>query len=178
MRTLLTYLYTPADIGRIPYKIGSGFSSFTSDQWKNWCLIYSQVTLKHILPWVDYECWMIFVEACHIIVLKSITLEDLAKLESLLTCKKFQQVYGPELCSPNLHLHCCLHECIYDFGPAHVFWLFGCERLNGILGSVPTNHAAIEMQLMRIIHLLSKYCVLSSRIVQARNYNSQVNRIF
>ena len=151
IQKIVDVFITPAYIGRIPHKIGSGFSSFTADQWKNWYLIYSQVTLKHILPRVDYECWMIFVEACHIIVLKSITLEDLAKLESLLIkfCKKFQQVYGPELCTPNLHLHCHLHECIYDFGPAHVFWLFGCERLNGILGSFPTNHAAIEMQLMR-----------------------------
>ena len=30
-----------------------------------------------------------------------------------------------------------------------MFWLFGCERLNGILGSIPTNHVAIEKQLMR-----------------------------
>ena len=30
-----------------------------------------------------------------------------------------------------------------------MFWLFGCERLNGILESFRTNYAAIEMQLMR-----------------------------
>ena len=54
-----------------------------------------------------------------------------------------------ELCTPNLHLHCHLSERISDFGPGHVFWLLGCERLNGILGSVPTNHSGIEMQLVR-----------------------------
>lgn len=27
--------FTTPDIGRIPYKIASGFSSFTADQWKN-----------------------------------------------------------------------------------------------------------------------------------------------
>lgn len=26
----------PANIGRIPYKMQSGFASFTADQWKNW----------------------------------------------------------------------------------------------------------------------------------------------
>ena len=131
IQKIVDVFITPADIGRIPHKIGSGFSSFTADQWKNWCLIYSQVTLKHILPRVDYECWMIFVEACHnIIVLKSITLEDLAKLESLLIkfCKKIQQVYDPELCTPNLHLHCHLHECIYDFDQ-HM--CFGCLAVSG-----------------------------------------------
>ena len=28
----------PANIGRIPYKIQSGFVSFTADQWKNWVI--------------------------------------------------------------------------------------------------------------------------------------------
>ena len=32
---------------------------------------------------------------------------------------------------------------------ASSFWLFACERLNGLLGSVPTNHQAIKVQLMR-----------------------------
>ena len=32
-------LVTPSDIGRIPYSIVSGFSSFTADQWKN-CFVF------------------------------------------------------------------------------------------------------------------------------------------
>ena len=32
---------TPADIGWIPDKLSSGFSSFSADQWKDWTLIYS-----------------------------------------------------------------------------------------------------------------------------------------
>ena len=38
---------------------------------------------------------------------------------------------------------------MFDFGPGNAFWLFACERLNGILGAVPTNHHQIETQLMR-----------------------------
>ena len=41
---------TPPDVGRLPNKISSGFSSFTADQWKNWALIYSLVVLKPLLP--------------------------------------------------------------------------------------------------------------------------------
>ena len=36
-----------------------------------------------------------------------------------------------------------------DYGPSSSFWLFAFERMNGILGSVSTNHQAIEVQLMR-----------------------------
>ena len=45
---------TPADIGRIPYKVQSQFSSFTADQWKNWTLIYSIIVIKPILPVEHY----------------------------------------------------------------------------------------------------------------------------
>ena len=36
-----------------------------------------------------------------------------------------------------------------DFGPASSFWAFPFERLNGVLGAIPTNHKDIETQLMR-----------------------------
>ena len=61
----------------------------------------------------------------------------------------FEQLFGAEFCTPNLHLNCHLHECIIDYGPPNSFWLFACERLNGIKGAVPTNHQNIEIQLMR-----------------------------
>ena len=41
-------LIPPTKIGRIPQKIGSGFSSFTADEWKHWILIYSQYSLTRL----------------------------------------------------------------------------------------------------------------------------------
>ena len=35
VQTIVDRFITPSDVGRIPYKISSGFSSFTADQWKN-----------------------------------------------------------------------------------------------------------------------------------------------
>lgn len=51
----------PNDVGRIPYKISSGFSSFTADQWRSWIVIYSPIVLKGILPHEHYEIWCIYV---------------------------------------------------------------------------------------------------------------------
>lgn len=64
-------------------------------------------------------------------------------------CRMFEELFGPGACTPNMHLHGHLKECYFDYGPADAFWLFAFERLNGILGSVSTNHQAIEIQLMR-----------------------------
>ncbi len=40
---------TASGIGRIPYKIKSGFASFTADQWKNWVNYFSVLALCDIL---------------------------------------------------------------------------------------------------------------------------------
>ncbi len=39
-------IVVPTDIGRIPHKIRSGFSAFTADQYKNWILYYSLLSLQ------------------------------------------------------------------------------------------------------------------------------------
>ena len=141
---------TPVDTGRIPYKISSGFSSFTADQWKNWVLIYSQVALKDILPAQHYDCWHEFVLACHIMCSRAISHVGVSKMDGHLMkfCKTVERLFGSKACTPNLHLHGHLFECYEDYGPGDAFWLFAFERLNGILGAVSTNHQAIEIQLM------------------------------
>ena len=129
----------------------AGFSGFTADQWKNWTLIFSTIVLKPILPSSHYHCWCLFVDACRLLCSRAISHDGLEKMDSLILrfCRMFEQLYGAQACTPNLHLHCHLKQCLLDFGPAGSFWAFPFERLNGILGSVPTNHQAIETQLMR-----------------------------
>ena len=164
---------TPAGIGRIPHKIAANFSSFTADQWKNWVLIYSIVVLKNQIPNEHYECWCIFVDACYLLCSRAITRNNVAKMDGIIIkfCQKFQQLYGVGACTPNLHLHCHLKECFLDFGPAGAFWTFAFERLNGILGSYPTNHHAIEVQLMR------KFCV-SQQVTHAMKGDKMLCELF
>ena len=74
---------TPTDIGRIPSKIASGFSSFTAKQWQNWTLIYSICSLKEIIPYKDYDCWLLFVKAVSLICPRHITFDALEKGDAL-----------------------------------------------------------------------------------------------
>ena len=57
----------PNDIGRIPYKIASGFSDFTADQWRTWIVILSPVILKEILPPVHYRCCLLKPVTCYVV---------------------------------------------------------------------------------------------------------------
>ena len=47
----------PSDIGRIPHQIEQAFYSFTTDQYKNWVLHYSIISLHGILSSDVLECW-------------------------------------------------------------------------------------------------------------------------
>ena len=45
IQLLVDSFVAPVDIGRIPLKIASGFSDFTADQWRNWIVYYSLISL-------------------------------------------------------------------------------------------------------------------------------------
>lgn len=141
----------PSDVGRIPYRIRSGFSGFKADQWRSWTTVFSLVSLKGILPPCHYNCWCLYVSACQILCSRKLTIQSLEKADDLLTefCIFFVALYGSEKTSPNMHLHLHLKDSILDYGPVYAFWLFSYERYNGIMGSVPTNNRAIEVQLMK-----------------------------
>ena len=64
-------------------------------------------------------------------------------------CQTVENLYGPSVITPNMHLHCHLCECVLDYGPVYGFWCFSFERYNGILGSLHVNNHQIEVQLMR-----------------------------
>ncbi len=125
------------------------------------------MALKSILHHEHYECWLIFVQACRKICLEKISLQ-IRELDHFLLkfCTVFELLYGSSMCTPNLHLHCHICRCILNFGPAHVFWLFGCEGLNGVFGSFPTNHCKIELQMIRNFSVAQHILCASNSIDQ------------
>lgn len=136
-------------MGRLPTNIKSNYGGFKVDQWRTWICVYSPIVLKGILPNEHLRCWMIFIRACSILGQRILSKADLNTANLLLSnyCQQFQQLYGEESCSMNLHLH--LKGTYLDFGPSHAFWCFPFERYNGILGSFPTNNKAVEIQYIR-----------------------------
>ena len=136
IQILCAKVIIPSDIGRIPYKVSSGFSSYTADQWKNWTWIYSLVALKDSLPQNHYKWWTLFVKACSLICSRAINIDAINLLDDILFafCPRFEQLHGAEKCTPNIHMYLHLKQCILDYGPACGFWLFDCEKTNGFLG--------------------------------------------
>lgn len=89
--------------------------------------------------------------ACFKLLKRMLTKEALQSAHALLLefCNKFVELYGSEHCTPNMHLHLHLRECLLDCGPAYATWCFSFERFNGILESFHTNHKEVELQVMK-----------------------------
>ena len=141
----------PRCIGRIPSKIASSFSGFSADQWKNWTTIYSAICLKDKLATNHFQCWLMFVRACSILVSRTISKTSVDAADQYLVqfCKVFETLYGAKHCTVNMHLHLHLKEIVLDYGPVYSFWCFSFERMNGILGDYFTNNQNIEVQFMK-----------------------------
>ena len=122
-------LIVPSDIGRIPYKMLSGFSSFTADQWKNWVMYYSLIALRDILSTDIFECWRHFVLACRILCSKQLNMDQVMLGDALLRFyRRTERLFGWQCVTPNMQLHCHLRSCIVDYGP--LITAFGVMLLN------------------------------------------------
>ena len=120
----------PCDVGKLPRKIESCFDGFTADEYKNWVLLFSIYSLTDLIPKVHLECFRKFVIACHYLCRRIISKNDIEIAHSFLRqfCIQFQNLYGNDRVTPNMHLHCHIKECIFDYGPVYSFWLFSFER--------------------------------------------------
>ena len=141
----------PSDMGRIPRKIETGFSSFTADQFKNWITVFSIPALFETLPSQHLECWRHFVLACRILCKHRLSMDDISLADALLMrfCRRVQHWYGESAVTPNMHMHTHLKGDLLNYGPVYEFWLFSYERYNGTPGYQPTNNRFPEPQLMQ-----------------------------
>lgn len=145
------------------------YKTMKAQEWKNWVLVYSLFCLRNVLDRKHFNMWQIFVRACKILLSTSICKKEVEDAHKLLVlfCKTFEQIIGHEYCTPNMHMHMHLKDCITSFGPVYGFWAFSFERYNGILGSYHTNNRAVTITMMRKfvngVRVISSYQQLSSR---------------
>ena len=104
----------PHNIGRIPNKIEGRFSGFKAGEWKNWTLIFSVFCLESILPKPHILVWKLFVKACYLLCQQTLSKDHAKQAHDLLVKfnEEAEKMYGPEVCTMNMHLHCHLLQLI------------------------------------------------------------------
>ena len=101
----------PNSIGRLPANISSNYGGFKAAQWCSWI---TPIVLKGILPDDHLRCWLLYVRACCILGSRILTHSNINTADLLLLtfCKRFEQLYGKEHCTPNMRLHLHLKQCL------------------------------------------------------------------
>ena len=114
-------------------------------------ILFSVYDLWNILPQTHLEVWRDFVMACSHLCAPVISESRAILAHSYLIkfCQQFEELYGGDKVTPNMHLHTHLLDCVLDYGPVYAFWLFRFEKYNGILGDYGTNQRAVGIQLMQ-----------------------------
>ena len=133
-------------------------ASMTADQWKNWTCVYSLYALRGLIPKEHLDCWWLFVQASILLCNLIINPEQINNGDKFLLefCEAFEKLYGQERCTPNMHLHCHIAECLHDYGPAHAIWCFSFECYNGILGRIPNNNKSLDVERTMIKHFVQQ----------------------
>ncbi|OAD65341.1 hypothetical protein PHYBLDRAFT_176253 [Phycomyces blakesleeanus NRRL 1555(-)] len=132
MQKAVEKVVLPPDYTSLGTKIAKGFPYMKADEWKSWCLVYSPVVLRDVLPLPEFKNWIEFVNACRYFTKPSVSEEDIEKGHKCLEefCKGCETLYDLDLLSPSMHLHLYLRQTMIDFGPVYGYWLFSFE-ING-----------------------------------------------
>jgi hypothetical protein len=149
----------PRDVSGLRYKVGAGFSHVTADQWKVFWTVFAETlfTAENLeqdsANFTDRmrRLVCVFAKVARLSSTSIITTSQISLLGGYLleTSRLFEEVFGKAAISINQHMQCHLADCITLLGPTTAFNLFAMERMNGILGHVPTNVYAYEVCVMR-----------------------------
>ena len=128
-------------------------------------MIFSPVLLKGVLP-----SELLAIVCPSMLKRRLISRQDVCTADTYLLqfCKRFEQLYSSDACTPNMHLHLHLKTCVHDL---HTFWCYPFERYNGILSSMCTNRRCIEPQLMK------KFCQ-THQFSSLQDVNIPINDVF
>ena len=120
---------------------------------KSFVLIYSDAILEDLLPSARMTMWRHFSTACRMMCADQVDRKEIPKIYHHVHTflMSFEDLFGTEMCKPNLHFMHELVGCIADYGPLHAFWCFALERMNGVLGDVSTNSKNIPMTILTTI---------------------------
>ncbi|XP_055610963.1 uncharacterized protein LOC129757695 [Uranotaenia lowii] len=110
-------------------------NSWKANEWLQWLLHYSPVCLKSFLPQEYYDHYYLLVSSITLMVQDEISPETFSICENMLQSfvSQFENLYGIQEMTYNVHLVSHLVDCSKDYGPLWAFSLFVYEDINGLL---------------------------------------------
>lgn len=152
----------PKEITRIPGALQHR-KSWKASEWRAWLLHYSCVVTVGFLGKQYHDHWMTLVTAMHLLLADKLDDESFHLCESLLIdfVVKFQQLYGKECMTYNVHQLLHVMDCVKNWGQLWVYSTFPFESMNGKLTKMFHGTTCVHKQISEKFMLIKSLPSLS-----------------
>ena len=173
----------PHEFQRSPRSIESSLHLWKASEYRAFLLFYSVPVLKSFLPSEYIYHFSLLVYGMHVLLGRSIAVEDLPLVETLLQLfyTLTPKLYGNELCTANMHSLIHLVMFVKLWGPLWSHSTFPFENVNGILVRQfhGTRNVLLQMVfVMKVRQLLSFQCNETSLLQQLTPNSFVVGRVY
>jgi hypothetical protein len=95
--------------------------------------------------------WDSFVEGVRLLLSYSVTLHNVNISHERFReyCIGVEEIWGGQFMKPNHHHLMHMKQCVLDYGPPHVFWVFAFERSNGQLANYTSSLRTVELEMTK-----------------------------
>ena len=167
----------PSEIQRIPRAV-SQRAYWKASEWRAFLLYYSPILFEILLPKKYFLHWLLLFEAIHRLISRHITAQDIT-IARLCLCKfvlQFEELYGLENVSFNVHLLTHLCDNVQDFGPLWATSAFVFEDANQHLLAMSHGTRGIHVQMVK--RFLGYRKITAGARVQMANASEHVAEVY
>ena len=169
---LLLQIKPPSNLTRTPRSVRS-IAQWKASEWRNWLLFYSLYVLHGTLPSKYFAHYLLLVEGISKLLLNSISIADLDAAENYLHLfvSQFQELYGIEFMTYNIHFLQHAASSVRDWGPLWSYsnFMFESSRPNRFLLDLFNGTQGVSVQICRTFAIYRNLPVLASKYLDSGN---------
>jgi len=136
---------------------------FKASEYRDILIFYGPVVFRGILATLYYQHFLLLSEAIFILLMESISVEQIDHAEKLLWnfCSQMANLYGEQYETANVHLLVHLADSVKALGPLWTHSCFHFEDKNGYLLRLIHDTQNIPMQMVHAVKLVQSIPVIS-----------------
>lgn len=152
----LSEIHPPSTVTRHPRSVSSHRMYFKASEYRSLLLFFGPVVFYGILGAIYYNHFLLLSEAIYILLMESITKEQIDHAEKLLWnfCSQMGPLYGKRYETANVHLLVHLADSVRALGPLWTHSCFHFEDKNGYLLRLIHGTQNIPMQMINAVKLV------------------------
>ena len=161
----LDLIQPPCEVTRMPRSVTQR-AFWKGSEWHWWLLLYAPVILTGILPQRFYAHLLMLVEAVFLLSSSSISWTDLTRAHACLSqyVRQFEQLYGKQHMTYNVHQLLHLTKTVTDWGPLPGYSSYIFEGFNLILMKLFHGTQAVPSQISKTFLLYRGVLTITSSL--------------